>query len=129
MNRQDLLKKYSEETHNSIELLEKLLDFTKTNLEVLKYISWLEENKEPKEIGNADYIKDTAHNVVKFRFINEVKSRMKPLELLNYAAYDSLLQGIPPNEYAHFLSLFERYTIEEIKYMWVKKMKVNGLPN
>jgi len=42
MNRPDLIKKYTEETGNSFELLDKLLDFTKTNLEVLKYIEWLE---------------------------------------------------------------------------------------
>jgi aminopeptidase-like protein len=61
MNRPDLLKKYTEETGNCLELLDKMLDFTKTNLEVLKYIEWLEGDKELEEL--TDYIQETANNL------------------------------------------------------------------
>jgi hypothetical protein len=49
MNRPDLIKKYSEETGSNFDLLRNLLDFTVTNLEVLKYVEWLEEKLENKE--------------------------------------------------------------------------------
>jgi hypothetical protein len=128
MNRSDLLKKYSEETSNPIELLEKLLDFTKTNLEVLKYINWLEGNKIPTfdnlEVYK-DYVKETADIVIKHRFINEVKMRMTGLELLNYQNYDKMLREIPENIYAYVLTLLEKHTMEEVKFWWTNHGKRN----
>jgi hypothetical protein len=120
MNSPDLLQKYIKETGSSFELLDKMLDFTKTNLEVLKYVEWL-ENREPISFDDlegylawkqnfgknpTDYIQETANNVVKLRFINEVKSRMNSDELLMYLgniAQQNWVNTIPDHQYADFL--------------------------
>jgi hypothetical protein len=104
MCRTALLQKYMEETGNSFELLDKMLDFTKTNLEVLKYIEWLEGKKEQEQ--PTDYIQETANNVVRLRFINEVKSRMNSDELLMYlgnTSQQNWVNSIPDYQYSDFL--------------------------
>jgi hypothetical protein len=125
MNRPDLIQKYVEETGSCLELLDKMLDFTVTNLEVLKYVEWLEK-REPIEENQPDYIQETVNNVIKLRFINELKSRMTSLELLNYDRYDKFLREIPEKDYSYVLSLMEKHTMEEIKYWWLNHGKVNG---
>jgi hypothetical protein len=124
MNRPDLIKRYTEETGTCLELLDKLLDFTKTNLEVLKYIEWLEQSREIEEIQNTDYVQETANKVIQFRFINEVKSRMTGIELLNYEVYEKMLQEVSPNLYSYFLELLETSSMQEIKYTWCNLIKV-----
>lgn len=118
MNRPDLIKKYTEETGSCFELLDKMLDFTVTNLEVLKYVEWLEGREIPtfSDVTEyKDYIKETAENVVKLRFINEVKSRMTGEELLNYnTKLETVLKSILPEAYSTFLTMLEDHSIEDM---------------
>lgn len=117
MNRPDLLEKYTEETGNCLELLEKLLDFTKTNLEVLKYIEWLEGNIVIEQ--STDYIQETANSVIKLRFINEVKSRMTREELEYYEdKYQLFLNKIESIDYSYFLKLNEIHGMDEAMSIW-----------
>jgi hypothetical protein len=129
MNRPDLIKKYVEETGNCLELLEKLLDFSKTNLEVLKYIEWLEWELEiigykntKLNLGNSpDYIQETANNVVKLRFINEVKSMIPATELMEYnEKYKTCIENIPANLYSKFLELLKENSLNDVIDFWIR---------
>jgi len=94
-------------------------------LEVLKYIEWLEGGKELEK--PTDYIQETANNVVKLRFINEVKSRMTAEELNNYGEYAKMLQEIPKDLYSYFLEFLEEHTMDGLKKWWnIQRFSTNS---